>query len=62
MCMNKFDYIIIEAGSARYVLANRLSDNPKNKVRLIEALSKDNYPWIHIPVVYFKTKHNPNVD
>ncbi|HJO76886.1 MAG TPA: GMC family oxidoreductase N-terminal domain-containing protein, partial [Pelagibacteraceae bacterium] len=48
--MEIFDYIIIGAGSAGCVLANRLSNNPKISVLLLEAGGKDTNPWIHIPV------------
>ncbi len=57
-----FDYVIIGAGSAGCVLANRLSADGTTTVALLEAGSTDWNPWIHVPVGYFKTIHNPATD
>jgi choline dehydrogenase len=58
----RFDYIIVGAGSAGCVLANRLSADPRNKVLLIEAGGKDNWIWLHIPVGYLYAIGNPRAD
>ncbi|MBR9905117.1 MAG: GMC family oxidoreductase, partial [Gammaproteobacteria bacterium] len=59
---NNFDYIVVGAGTAGCLLANRLSANPNNKVLLIEAGGRDNYHWIHIPVGYRYCINNPRTD
>ena len=60
--MKEFDYIIVGAGTAGCVLANRLTADPNNKVLLIEAGDSDNYFWIDIPVGYLYTINNPRTD
>ncbi len=58
----EYDYIVIGAGSAGCVLANRLSADPAKRVLLLEAGGRDTNPWIHVPVGYFKTINNPATD
>ena len=51
---SEFDYVIVGAGSAGCVLANRLSADGKHSVLLLEAGPKDTHIWIHIPLGYGK--------
>ncbi|MBV1917545.1 MAG: GMC family oxidoreductase N-terminal domain-containing protein, partial [Sphingomonadaceae bacterium] len=60
--MEEFDYIIVGAGSAGCVLANRLSADPRLRVLLLEAGGKDNYIWVKVPVGYLYCIGNPRTD
>ena len=62
MSQHEFDYVVIGAGSAGCLMANRLSADPNNRVLLLEAGKKDNYHWIHIPVGYLYCIGNPRTD
>src|SRR6202042_3809158 len=57
-----FDYIVVGAGTAGCIVANRLSADPKNRVLILEAGGNDNWIWFHIPVGYLFAIGNPRSD
>ncbi len=62
MDSEEFDYIIVGAGSAGCVLANRLSADPRNRVLILEAGTRDNWIWFHIPCGFLYAVSNPRAD
>ena len=60
--LGSYDYVIVGAGSAGCLLANRLSKDPGTRVLLLEAGGRDDYFWIGIPVGYLYTIANPRTD
>jgi choline dehydrogenase-like flavoprotein len=62
MLEGDFDYIVVGAGTAGCILANRLSADPTKRVLILEAGGKDNWIWFHIPVGYLFAIGNPRSD
>ena len=59
MTRRTYDYVVVGAGTAGCVLANRLSEDGRRSVLLLEAGPRDSNPWIHVPIGYGRTMHHP---
>ncbi len=62
MAEGDWDYVVVGAGSAGCALAARLTEDPRNRVLLLEAGPEDSNPWIHLPIGYSRTFHDPSVN
>jgi choline dehydrogenase len=62
IALGRYDYVIVGAGSAGCVLANRLSTDGKSRILLLEAGGKDDWIWFHIPIGYLYCMGNPRAD
>src|SRR5689334_1616282 len=58
---SEYDFVIVGAGSAGCVLANRLTADPATRVLVIEAGGKDTNPWIHIPAGFYRNIYHPGI-
>jgi len=58
--VEEYDYVIVGAGTAGCVVANRLTEDPRIRVLIVEAGGPDTNPWIHVPMGFYRTAHSPS--